>query len=817
MKTIQPASLLLIIPQLLLLIISLSKQTRAQNISSDTTLTTSGTTTSVMSPSGDFSFGFTPLPSNDNTTTNLFLLAIWFAKTVDKTIVWTANGNNPAPAGSELNLTPNGTLLLTSPNGTTIFSLASGAGSHAAMLDTGNLILVDANSDDPAWQSFDHPTDTILPTQVLTSNIFLQSRLSNTDFSTGRFRLYQKDGKLSLSQVAIPKDTLYEPYWSSDQAVDGTQLVFDRSGYVYFDLTNNTHLNVTTANLDSSSLSKFYQKGTLDVDGVFRHYKYPKDNTGGWQQKWNIADRVPRDTNICLRPIPDDYYGSGVCGYNSFCQTDVESDQLTTCKCPSNYSFIDSRNQYSGCSPDFDTQRCDVDDTARFQLVAMTNTDWPRSDYEHYTNASEEECREFCLKDCLCAVAIFRNVECWKKRLPLSNGRTDSTANAFIKVAKDGSTSRDEQPAEHDEKIKKEYCSKAMVVVGSTLLGGSVLINLFLLAYTLMVAFYSSRKRKQNQFHPETLAGVGGSNLHSFTYKQLHEATNGFNEELGRGAFGTVYKGVLQREDRIFIAVKKLDKLLKDAEKEFTSEVRSIGQTHHKNLVRLIGICKEAENRMLVYEFMSNGSLTSFLFGEEKLEWNKRVNIIYDVAKGLLYLHEECVSPIIHCDIKSQNILLDDHFVARISDFGLAKLLLVDQTRTNTGIRGTKGYVAPEWFKNTLVTTKVDVYSYGVLMLEIICCRKNLELELGFDQERAVLVYWACDCYRNGELDLLVESDIEAMMDMRRVEKFVRVAIWCIQEDPSLRPSMEKVTQMLKGSVDVPVPPDPSSFMRTLR
>ncbi|KAH7684342.1 S-receptor-like serine/threonine-protein kinase protein [Dioscorea alata] len=800
-----PASLLLrIILQLLLLIMSLSKQTRAQNISSDTTLTTSGTTTSVISPSGDFSFGFTPLPSNDNTTTSLFLLAIWFAKTVDKTIVWTANGNSPAPAGSELNLTPNGTLLLTSPNGTTIFSLASGVGSHAAMLDTGNLILVDANSGDPAWQSFDHPTDTILPTQVLTSNIFLQSRLSNTDFSNGRFRLYQKDGKLNLSQVAIPKDTLYKPYWSSDQAVDGTQLVFDRSGSVYFDLTNKTRLNVTTANLDSWSLPTYYQKATLDVDGS--------------QQKWIIVDRVPHNTQICLRSIPSDYFGSGVCGYNSFCQTDEGSNQLATCKCPSNYSFIDSRDQYSGCSPNFAAQRCDVDDTARFQLVAMTSIDWPFSDYEHYTNTTEEECREFCLKDCLCAVAIFRSEQCWKKRLPLSNGKsTDNTAKALIKVAKDGATSREEQPAEDDEKTKKEYCSKAMVVVGSSLLGGSVLINLLLLAYTLMVAFYFSRKRKQNQFYPETLAGVGGSNLHSFTYKLLHEATNGFDEELGRGAFGTVYKGVLQREDRIFVAVKKLDKLLKDAEKEFTAEVRSIGQTHHKNLVRLIGFCNEGENRMLVYEFMSNGSLTSFLFGEEKLEWNKRVNIISDVAKGLLYLHEECVSPIIHCDIKSQNILLDDHLVARISDFGLAKLLLADQTRTSTGIRGTKGYVAPEWFKNTPVTTKVDVYSFGVLMLEIICCRKNLELELGFDQERAVLVYWACDCYRNGRLELLVESDREAMMDMRRVEKFVMVAIWCIQEDPSLRPSMEKVTQMLKDSVDVPVPPDPSSFMSPLR
>ncbi|KAM0932374.1 putative protein kinase RLK-Pelle-SD-2b family [Dioscorea sansibarensis] len=521
-----------------------------------------------------------------------------------------------------------------------------------------------------------------------------------------------------------------------------------------------------------------------------------------------------------MRMVTDDCCGSGVCGYNSFCQMDAE-DELTTCKCPDGYSLIDSGDEYKGCSPDFAPQRCDVDDSARFELTAMRSVDWPRIDYEHYSEVTEEQCREYCLQDCFCAVAIFRDRGCWKKRLPLANGRSTGVGQgtmAFIKVPKDGAISRDNQPAEQIDNQKRGY-SKSLIVAGSSLLGGSVLMNLLLLGYTLTVAFYFSVKKKEKQAQAQ-LDAVG-FNHQSFSHRELLEATNNFNEELGRGAFGVVYKGVLTRETTtICVAVKKLERLSKDAEKEFMAEVRSIGRTHHKNLVRLIGFCNEGENRLLVYEFMSNGSLASFLFGgEEKPVWNKRVKIITGVARGLFYLHEECASPIIHCDIKSQNILLDDNFVARISDFGLAKLLRADQTRTNTGIRGTKGYVAPEWFKNMPVTTKVDVYSFGVLLLEIICCRKNLELELGSSdqEEEAILVYWAYDCYRNGRLDFLVASDSEAMVDRRRLEKFVMVAIWCIQEDPSLRPSMQKVTLMLEGSVAVPVPPDPSSFMSSIQ
>jgi len=197
------------------------------------------------------------------------------------------------------------------------------------------------------------------------------------------------------------------------------------------------------------------------------------------------------------------------------------------------------------------------------------------------------------------------------------------------------------------------------------------------------------------------------SNLRSFTYKELTEATEGFKDELGRGAFGGVYKGAIKTGFTNFIAVKKLDGVVEHGEKEFKTEVNVIGQTHHKNLVRLLGFCDEGQHRLLVYEFLSNGTLADFLFGSLRPSSKQRTQIAFGIARGLLYLHEECSTQIIHCDIKPQNILIDDYYNARISDFGLAKLLAINQSQTKTAIRGTKGYVAPEWFRNTPVTVKV--------------------------------------------------------------------------------------------------------------
>ena len=261
--------------------------------------------------------------------------------------------------------------------------------------------------------------------------------------------------------------------------------------------------------------------------------------------------------------------------------------------------------------------------------------------------------------------------------------------------------------------------------------------------------------------------------------------------------------------------MKKLDKVIQEGEEEFKTEVTVIGQTHHRNFVGLLDYCNEGEHRLLVYKFMSNGSLANLLFGISRPEWSQRVQIAFGIARGLMYLHEECCTQIIHCDIKPQNILLDDHFTPRISDFGLAKLLLADQTRiTRTGIRGTIGYFAPEWFRKGSITAKVDVYSYGGVLLEMICCKSSVVF--GDNEEEEALTDWAYECYMGGKLEEMVEDDEEARKDMKRVETMVKVAFWCIQEDPGRRPTMRKVSQMLDGVVEVPVPPRPFGVFMSL-
>nr|XP_028944533.1 G-type lectin S-receptor-like serine/threonine-protein kinase LECRK3 [Malus domestica] len=303
-----------------------------------------------------------------------------------------------------------------------------------------------------------------------------------------------------------------------------------------------------------------------------------------------------------------------------------------------------------------------------------------------------------------------------------------------------------------------------------------------------------------------------GNNLKSFTYMELKGATNGFKQELGRGAFATVFKGVLASEDGKHVAVKRLDTMVRENDLEFKAEVSAIGRTNHKNLVQLLGFCNEGQRRILVYEFMSNGSLASFLFGESRPSWYQRREIALGTARGILYLHEECSIQILHCDIKPQNILLDDSFNARIADFGVAKLLKIEQTRTTTRFRGTRGYVAPEWFKSLPVTVKADVYSFGILLLEIVCCRKNYEAKME-DEDQMILADWAYHCYEQNKLHQLFRNDDDkAKDDIEEMKTYLMIAFWCIQEDASRRPTMRNVTQMLEGTVELSNPPNPSSL-----
>ncbi|KAK6937068.1 Bulb-type lectin domain [Dillenia turbinata] len=767
------------------------------NITLGSFLKANNDNTSWISPSGDFAFGFQQIEDKG------FLLAVWFDKIPEKTIVWSANQGNLVQKGSIIQLTKDGQFLLNDPKGQKKWS-ATFVGSlyYAAMLDTGNFVLASQDSVN-LWETFDNPTDTILPTQTLSLGAHLVARFSETNYSNGRFLFaMQGDGNLVLYTTSFLGDQA--AYWSTETEGIGFQVVFNQSGYIYLKAKNTTILNYLS---DAAPPSNFYQRAILKHDGVFRHYVYPKPSGSGasrWPAAWSTVSLIPE--NICLSTPSSG--GRGICGLNSYCS--LGSDQSPTCQCPPGYTIIDPHDERSGCRPIFISQSCEgpSQDADLFDLMEMPNTRWPGDghDYAHYYKVTEDWCRGICLRDCLCTVAVFEDGNCWMKKFPFSNGRLDDSlgGKTLIKILKDNSTLQGVNSKNNDD--------STLIITGAVLLGGSAFINIVLLLATSLTYFYFKNRRSKVLHQQRVTLGM---NLQSFSYKELEHATCGFKEEIDHGAFATVYKGELPNERGNFVAVKNLEKFVKEGEKEFETEVLAIGRTNHKNLVQLLGFCNEGHHRLLVYKLMSNRSLANFLFGNPWLDWCTRVQIAFGVSRGLCYLHEECSTQIIHCNIKPQNILLDDLFNAKISDFGLAKLLSADQTRTTTGIRGTKGYVAPEWFKNMPITAKVDVYSFGILLLELLFCRKSLEAESN-DENMVILAEWAYDCYIDRRLDLLLQNDEAAMHDMKRLERFVMVAIWCIQEDPSLRPPMRKVTQMLEGAVEVPAPPDPSSYISSI-
>ncbi|CAM0907972.1 unnamed protein product [Alopecurus aequalis] len=805
----------------LLLLLGISSVRAQVNITLGSSLTPQGKNTSWLSPSGDFAFGFRQLEGSSS-----YLLAVWFDKIPEKTVAWYAKSSSDAPvevpSSSVLQLTTAGLLSLRDQSGNEVWSPQAPSVDYARMLDTGDFRLVGADGK-AKWETFDAPTDTILPTQVLPlgQDMVIRSRLLTTDYFNGRFLLaVQPDGNLvmyplSENSTTQSVDSRYDAYWATNTVGNGSQLVFNETGRIYFAMKNGTQVNITSAEVNS--MGDFFHRATLDPDGVFRQYVYPKSTEVRrvWSLQWNAVSSIPQ--NIC-KAVSSMNEGSGACGFNSYCTIDGTQNQ-TSCVCPQGYEFFDVKRKYKGCRPEFVQQSCDLDEAAaiaQFEMSPINRVDWPYSDYEKYNPVDETQCRQLCVVDCFCATAVFDTSSntCWKKRLPLSNGYMADSVQRKVLIKVPKSNNSESQLSISSSKWKKD---KKYWILGSSLfLGSSVLVNILLISILLFGTYCGFSILSKKKIQSSQSSGTSILPPKIFTYNELEKATSGFREVLGSGASSTVYKGQLQDEHATSIAVKKLEKLQQETEKEFMVEVRTIGQTFHKNLVRLLGFCDEGTDRLLVYEFMTNGSLNEFIFSDARPHWSLRVQVALGVARGLLYLHEECSSQIIHCDIKPQNILLDDNFMVKIADFGLAKLLRANQTQTNTGIRGTRGYVAPEWFKNIGITSKVDVYSFGVILLELVSCRRNVELEIA-EEDRAILTYWANDCYRCGRIDLLVEGDEEAIFNIKKAERFVAVALWCLQEEPTMRPTMLKVTQMLDGAVQIPTPPDPSSFISSLQ
>ncbi|CAM0880449.1 unnamed protein product [Alopecurus aequalis] len=346
--------------------------------------------------------------------------------------------------------------------------------------------------------------------------------------------------------------------------------------------------------------------------------------------------------------------------------------------------------------------------------------------------------------------------------------------------------------------IKQESYTKIKIIV-LTVIGTLTLIIIGL------VLLWRSKKGLFVQRPTDS-----NSSLMIFSTAQITKATRCFSEKLGEGGFGCVFKGTLPGS--AVVAVKKLKGFGQD-EKQFRAEVQTIGMVQHINLIRLFGFCVERRSgRFLVFEYMENGSLNSHLFSKSatKLIWGLRHHIAVGTARGLAYLHEKCKDCIIHCDMKPDNVLLDAKFCPKIADFGMAKLLGRDFSRALTTMRGTIGYLAPEWISGLPITHKADVYSYGMMLLEIISGRRNAEkIKEG---KFTYFPIFAAVKVNEGDVMCLLDSRLEGHADVEQLCRACRIACWCIQDAEDDRPMMGQVVQMLEGVLDVDVPPIPRSL-----
>ncbi|CAN6229586.1 unnamed protein product [Urochloa humidicola] len=302
----------------------------------------------------------------------------------------------------------------------------------------------------------------------------------------------------------------------------------------------------------------------------------------------------------------------------------------------------------------------------------------------------------------------------------------------------------------------------------------------------------------------------GDDDVHSvkvFSYNELRKATQDFSgtNKIGEGGFGSVFRGVLK--DGTIVAVKVLSATSRQGIREFLTELTAISDIKHENLVTLIGCCAEGSHRILIYNYLENNSLAQTLLGTRysniRFNWRARVKIAVGVARGLAFLHEEIRPPIIHRDIKASNILLDKDLTPKISDFGLARLLPPNATHVSTRVAGTLGYLAPEYAIRGQVTKKSDIYSFGVLLLEIVSGRCNTNTRLPSEDQFLLERTWVL--YEEERLEEIIDIDIGDDLDVEEACRFMKIGLLCTQDAMARRPNMTNVVRMLTGEKRVSV------------
>ncbi|XP_047326333.1 putative receptor protein kinase ZmPK1 [Impatiens glandulifera] len=766
----------------------------------------------LISPKGTFSSGFYKVG------TNAYSYAIWYTHSLNKTVIWMANRDKPVSSKrSSLSLQRTANLVLTDADGSIAWSSDTYSKTHVELmlLESGNLILATYNGRTVVWESFGHPTDTLVPNQPLIRNTTLVSARRPGIYLSGFYKLKFDDNNV---MNLIYDGPLYSSvYWPR---VDTTIFVNKRTPYnssriaVFnemgsFRSSDNLKFNSTDYGLG------FKRRLTLDYDGIPRLYTLDSSN-GLWEISWLPGTSL------------DSCKVHGICGANGICGY----TPVPTCFCPVIFNQTDSSDWSKGCTPRFNLS-CGVSiSNDELDFIKLLNTDYYGNDLNTYgIGMSFEKCKNACLNDCKCVGFGYSQDgkgECFPKR-SLLNGyhMPDVTRTFHIKVPRNNTFNSQLLSGLNcsmkvldlnvrnvlyydDQGQKNPYIKYLIAFVGSFAVIETICI---VIGWRLIFPRHIHEEFENMGY---ILLAMG---FKRFSLAELKRATQNFKEEIGKGGFGTVYKGVI--DNGRVVAVKRLEGVLQ-GEAEFWAEVSIIGKLNHKNLVKLWGFCVDDDQKLLVYEYMENGSLDKNL---SSLDFDKRYNIALGTAKGLLYIHEECLEWILHCDVKPQNILLDERHEAKVADFGMSKLLKDNSEVNDTSfsrVRGTRGYLAPEWMKNQTINAKADVYSYGIVLLELISGKRawfpvvmkqdddqhegSLSSVLKHkghnhlkkdDDQYYLLVDWVREKMKEGKIMEVLDPSIGGEYDKEKVERLMRVALMCVLEDRDKRPAMSEVVELL--------------------
>jgi len=765
----------------------------------------------VVSTQGKFELGlFSPGSSGR------YYLGIWYKNVPVQTVIWVGNRGNPlsSVASAELRVSSgSGNLELVglnkssstprvvwSTNQSSSSASASPWSNVAVMRDNGNLVLLGGgNSSNVLWQSFDHPTDTLVPEGWLGENKLtgeyqaLTSWRNAEDPAPGRFTdTVDRNGSSDFFLLWNGSRV----YWRS--GVWTGRVFANLPEAVNNVLFNQTYVEtpayrrVTSVLYNNSTITRM----VLDLTGQTKQYIWVTES-----QSWQFFWAAPT--------VQCDVYA--LCGAFGICNPRSQPP----CQCPPGFAPAAERDwglsDWSGGCQRTAPLGCGGNGSAEDGFLELPNMKLPDESVAGSAQ-SRAGCELACLKNCSCQAYAFSaggscaiwNDDGFLNLEQLYADARGSSSSLYLRLSK--------SELQHLRGAKGQNRRVLRLVLGVVsaclaALGASALVAWMLL---------SRRKRRLEKIANQD------SSLHVYSYSELRTATNNFSERLGGGGFGTVYRGVVNGHTQTQVAVKKLEGL-RQGDKQFRTEVNTLGLIQHVNLVRLVGFCSSGGGeKMLVYEYMPNGSLDSYLFRCSLCpSWHDRYGIMLGIARGLSYLHEGCRERIIHCDIKPENILLDKDLCPKIADFGMAKLVGRDFSRVLTTMRGTIGYLAPEWISGLPISAKADVYSFGMVLFELISGRRNAEsygdgdgTEAGAAGQRPSTFFpvWAAARVREGDTATVADPRLRGDLVEGELERACRIACWCIQDQEEHRPTMAQVVQALEGFVDVCVPPVPRAL-----